>query len=354
MDISKIKLNDEQDLNFKDEIARREISKLTNRKYIFIGDSYASLTNNWVTPLIQKLGLSEDKYYVKAYAGTGFSHTADSKTFITLLQEVLNTLSEEEKQGITHVVVCGGANDHNATYENIKTAISTFVNLVNTNLPNANTYIGAIGWTKVYANKSNYYKVIDAYSKCTNNNKCFYLNNVEYTLHNYDFIGSDGVHPTVEGCQALANNIYSCLVYGTCDVKYQNRGVQIYGFQTGQDPWILEENINNGVMELISPLEQSITVSGITITPNGQTPIDISDEVFKYMQGQNKLTAFANITAYIVANGVTYEMPASIGIVEGKLKLYCYKLSSTGYDKIENINAIGFQPFKITANTLLG
>ena len=74
---------------------------------IIIGDSYASRTDNWVTPLIQKLGLNTNEYYISAKGSTGFVSASEGKTFITLLTDVINTLSQEEKENITHVIVAG-------------------------------------------------------------------------------------------------------------------------------------------------------------------------------------------------------------------------------------------------------
>ncbi len=89
-----------------------EIKVLPNKPFgmkhvIIIGDSYASRTDNWVTPLIQKLGLNENEYYVSAKGSTGFVSASEGKTFITLLTDVINTLSQEEKENITHVIVAG-------------------------------------------------------------------------------------------------------------------------------------------------------------------------------------------------------------------------------------------------------
>lgn len=324
---------------------------LDMKKVIIIGDSYAARENNWVTSLVEKLGLSSSEYYKSAIGSSGFVQQGhQNKTFLTLLTDVINNLTISQKAEITHVIVCGGANDNKHTETDIKNAITTFVNTVNSNLPNAKTLIGEIGWTNIPADIVNYGKVVDVYSKCTINPRCYYLNNVQYTLHNYNFLLNDGVHPTPDGNIALANNIHQAIMYGSCEIIYNQLRHKLNEDDNYRTYY---ESLNNNFASVYSNRTGLITGNFGNVIANGTTAIDLTEDIFQYVKGSFFESNRTFIIANILSNGIRKDVSCTIGVYQGKLKLYPFIINSEGgYETLTNITTILLPQFKIIMDSL--
>lgn len=380
-DIAKIRLNN-TDYDIKDSEARENIGDLSNlettaktnlvaavneiktqsigvsplkpidmNKVIFIGDSYAARDDNWVTPLVQKLGLNSGDYYKSAIGSSGFVQQGfENKTFLTLLTDVLNNLTSTQKAEITHVIVCGGANDNTHTETDIKAAITTFVTTVNSNLPNAKTLIGEIGWTNNGTNIINYSKVVDVYSKCTENPRCYYLNNVQYTLHNYNYLLSDGVHPTEAGNQALASNIHQAIMTGSCEVIYTQLRHKLNPDDNFRNVY---ETLNNNIACVYSNRYSLYQGNGANVVADGSTAIELTGNIFEYVKGSYYEQNRTFIVAQMTVNGTLESIPCTIGVYEGKLKLYPLVVEAGGTIRtLTNITGIAIPQFNIVMNSL--
>ena len=345
--------------SLKDANARNKIEEVENslviankpfnmNKVIFIGDSYAVRSNNWVTPLIQKLGLSSSDYYIGALGSTGFSHMNNNRNFLTLLQSVVSDLSSDEKNSISHVIVCGGANDSLDDYDSIISSITKFSNYVNTNLPNAKLFIGEIGWTSASENIISYAKVVDAYTKCASNKNCFYLNNVQYTLHNYNLIDTDKVHPTYEGANILANNIYQALITGSCNVVYN----QLIHQNTIGNLNVFE-SFNNNNAYVYSNRSRTFFKSVDSIVADGTSGrIILAENLFKYVIGSNYEQNRTCVEAYYNINGTWEKITTNIGVYNGNLILYPFALDNGTARTLTNITQIFLPQFFICMNSL--
>lgn len=320
-------------------------------KVIFIGDSYASRDNNWVNPLISKLGLQSNEYYIGALGSTGFVHQNNGKNFLSLLQDVVATIPTESNN-ISHIIVCGGANDSLDDYSAILEKITEFSNYVNTNLPNAKLYVGEIGWTSDSTKIIDYSKVVDAYTKCNENNNCYYLNNVQYTLHNYTLLESDKVHPTNAGCQELANNIHSALMTGSCNILYtQNK----HTINIGSGSFNVYECLNNNMCSVYSNVRNLLL--GLTfdsILANGVNFLTLGENIFDYVIGSYFEQNRTFIECIMTINGTREIVPCNIGINNNNLLLYpiSVDLSSGEYKTLTNITSIIIPQFNIVMNSL--
>lgn len=363
-DISKIQIENGT-YDIKDETARtnittinQNITNLSNqinntiqkpfnmKKVIFIGDSYASRTNNWVSPLITKLGLQSGDYYIGALGSTGFCSPNNNKVWLTLLQEIVDDLTSAQKEDITHVIVCGGANDNTYSQASIDTAISSFVSYVNNNLPNAITLIGEIGWTRDATAIVDYSKVVNVYSKCAKYTKCFYLKNVQYTLHNYNLLESDNVHPTADGCDELARNIYDAIMTGSCNVIYSQRKTAFTRFN-------VYEELNNNICRLYSNATRQIANESISITADGNTGVDLGNLGAHYIFGSYFQDCRVYITALVSNSSNTrYELPGTIGVYDGHLYWYPFKLDSGGSFLTDTLANVIFPQFNIICDSL--
>ena len=338
-------------VNAINEVYNKSITSLPNKpidmkKVIFIGDSYAILDDNWINLLITKLGLQNSDYFIGALGSTGFCRPNNNKTWLTLLQEIVANLTSSQKQEITHVIVCGGANDNTYNLTEIDTAINNFVTYVNSNLPNAKTLIGEIGWTSASDKIIDYAKVVEAYTKCTKNNNCYYLNNIHYTLHNYDLIGSDGVHPTHSGNLELANNIHQCIMTGFCDVVYSQLSHDLNASIT------FYESLNNQMVCIYSNKPLNISVNVASLIANGRKSIELTEDIFKYSKGSYYETNRTYINAYITANSVKKLVPCTIGVYQGKLRLYPLIYETNDYETLSNITNVFIPQFKIVMDAL--
>lgn len=203
-------LNDRID-NLENEIdANTErIENLENEYCIFIADSYGGVRNDvtgWNLLLPVKMGLSSTQYKSITQSGAGF--VAGNTTFLEALQNHISEIPDLEK--VTKIFVCGGDNDRNETISDIETAIRSFINYVQSNIPNAHVYIGMIGYsTNIERRRLIMYSPLIAYSNCAySNNKTSYLNGVEFGCTNKSWFQEDGVHPTQSGANKMTEAIY--------------------------------------------------------------------------------------------------------------------------------------------------
>lgn len=197
-----------------------KISQVNDRKFIFIGDSYAGtlVSNNYIKIAAGILGLVENTdYYLSYIGGAGFYGDNGNVTFLARLQ-ALNA-SIEDKESITDIIVLGGINDRDATLTQIDQRMAEFNTYARTNYPNAKISLGAIGWSTNGEYVSKYTgTVIPAYSRCGKYGWKFY-DNIMYTLHVRSFM-ADTLHPTQDAHYLLAYNLVDCILSGSCNVHY--------------------------------------------------------------------------------------------------------------------------------------
>ena len=206
-----------------------KINLINSERTILIGDSYAldrrpdpNITG-WAIPLQEILGLTGNDCYIIQNNGGGFTTQGSNGTFL----EALTNLSVTNKDTIKNIILCGGLNDISATnQETIESAISSFMTYCKTNYPNANVYIGMIGWScdmtesKQYDRYRVVNKVLPAYQNCSKYG-AIYLNGVENVLHDISEY-YDNAHPNQTGCDRLANYIYQAFKNGYASVTYED------------------------------------------------------------------------------------------------------------------------------------
>lgn len=202
-----------------------EISKLIEKKYLFVGDSYAQgyshdgTNDGWCRYAVGYMGLTADEYRIVAEGGYSFSGGG----FSTLLDSVTDT-------DITDVVVCGGYNDNGATAQNLLNTIASFKNKVLTKWENATVHVGFIAynkagdgegaiptWETIRANLINV--TLPTYQKSITVG-CEYMNNVEYWLSESGLTHSDGYHPSAEGNQSIGMAVANALKTGSAPLPY--------------------------------------------------------------------------------------------------------------------------------------
>lgn len=208
-----------------------DLSRIKNRKFLFIGDSYMTGENGTGTNTVSfaiyfgnYAGLTANTdYWVSAHSGYGF----DGSNFETLLSNTLANLTIEQKASITDVVALGGINDSTIIGSNLtqfESYMASFVSTAKTNLPNATVRVGYI--SKDYVGRFNLNKKgISAY-KLINRNGGVYLNGVENILRDLSHFVSDG-HPSEEGQRTLGRYLVDALYGGNAEPSYAPSAVHV-------------------------------------------------------------------------------------------------------------------------------
>ena len=118
-----------------------DVSRMTmaGRTFLFVGDSYASQSNTWVTPCVNAAGIVN--YNNLAVSGSAFF----DGTFLSQI-----TGYTGDRDDVTDIVVGGGLNDAkfnstNADYNTCKQAIIDFATYAKANYPNATLYLAFMG-----------------------------------------------------------------------------------------------------------------------------------------------------------------------------------------------------------------
>ena len=215
-------------------------SNIATRKFIFIGDSYGEGVNasdptspihSYIDYCVQWLNIHSSNYYKVALSGYGFARTG--YTFLSLLASLDSVISD--KESITDIIVCGGANDTpDGTHQNVLSAITTFCQYAKVNYPKATVSVGMISYN--YEGSSSNYRinrVFRLYNQGIVENGGVYLNGIENAIHETDAFQSDG-HPNEKGQKQIARALISCIRTGYCTI---NNEAQLLNTVTFADIW---------------------------------------------------------------------------------------------------------------------
>lgn len=203
--------------------------QLLTDKYLFLTDSYGTGSGGGVstTPfcdiVADKLGLTLNTSYFKvARGGAAFGYNngtaSDPDTgvnFCDLANYAIANLTSDQKNEITHIVICGGINDWNYSNTYISTGVSNCKNLLKANFPNADIKFACVGSSIVPNIRFTYYgyKIEAIKSACGTNGitfgQCFYGLLLDKTN-----MLTDGNHPNQNGQNMLANSVYQYLTGG--------------------------------------------------------------------------------------------------------------------------------------------
>lgn len=202
------------------------INNENNNTTIMIGDSYGigitsgGTITGWCDRVKNLLDLPNEQYYKFVEGGSGFcKQGVNSHNFLQLLKSNIDTIID--KNLVKNIIVCGGFNDNSYYSQDLNQNISDFVNYCKNNFPNAKIYCGMIGnsgasdntGTTIRESLSN--NVLRSYQNIVAFKNCFYLNGIEYIMHDYfDFMSNDNIHPNELGYSYLSYYIVQALKTG--------------------------------------------------------------------------------------------------------------------------------------------
>lgn len=259
-----------------------DINLINSNRTILIGDSYAldrrpniDITG-WAIKLKELMNLSDDECYIVQDNGGGFTVSGSDGTF----EQALANLNISNKDTIKNIIVCGGLNDISATNKDqIKTSIQAFMSYCKNNYPNANVYIGMIGWSKDGAQDHQYTryqvleKVLPAYQEC-NEYDAIYLNGVENVMHNITEY-YDESHPNQNMCNKLANYIYQSFKNGYASVTYNDNNLTFKDTFITTSYFSLKEKIVNNQTIIFDNNE-----FGSQINYNSNNPVIANNDLY--------------------------------------------------------------------------
>ena len=205
--------------NTLDPIAE-DYERMKNRFFVFIGDSFwDSNYGNIATHLADELQLSSDQWIDGHISGSSYQAGTGSLGYEYSIEQVASAMTDDEKEAVTDIVVLGGANDCNATSETILNAMSAFMTKAKTLFPNCTVYNGFI--CAAWETRSGGIDRQIAYQQRTymtylqgRQYGFVHLPNLEFVLHNANYMNNDGIHPNEDGGVAIAQACASALHKG--------------------------------------------------------------------------------------------------------------------------------------------
>ena len=191
----------------------KKLANLPNRKIIFIGDSYASITTednkNMFEIATSILGCQS---VILKRAGIGFTNINGQGTFLDLLETIT-----ADKDSYTDIVVCGGCNDY-STIALTEAAIKEFCNYAFVNFPNVIISVLHVGGFTDARRASQISLSLPAYRNCGKYG-ARYINNSEYIMYNGECFANDATHPISAHVPYIGAKIAEGLSYGICNIE---------------------------------------------------------------------------------------------------------------------------------------
>lgn len=191
-------------------ILAREI-KQSSRKYILIFDSYGALGISALAASACAGGA-----HVLNIGGAGFCGAGGGTTWVQEFSSYLASISEDERNSYTDVMVFGGINDYGYLPNAIISAMTDFNTAKNNYVPQCKVTLCPVSWaTRADGTISDYADhVITAYSLGSAHLGWEYVDGLNAFIHSDIYLQSDGIHPTSAGAERLGEAIATFIKTG--------------------------------------------------------------------------------------------------------------------------------------------
>lgn len=333
-----------------------KIRENKDKKYVFIGDSYATgwtpegIVKSWTEFCKDILELNDNQYIILSNGGASFGSSENNFEMLVNGAEI--------DYNVTDIICCAGYNEIGQAEINTLNGMNLFKTACNTKYPNAKIHIGFIANTTNKSQKPNIAVRCGTYIKGCKIYNMNYLNNVEFSLHRYyeDF-SSDGIHPNVTGENHIALNVIQALNTGSANVIINNTSLVPY--ESSESLWHFQSNVRNELTSIINIATTSFSFTSESLPPfalNGSNAIDL----FTIQNGNiigsgiftsrgiipNILITFSDNT-YCALSGCSFE------IVDNKFKIYPEVLNANATDYLtKQITGVAIRPFSYIFSTL--
>ena len=264
------------------ELAKK-VTKYNNGKYIIIGDSYVVLGLGAQIKTI----LSLDAIVFPA-GGGGFAGTAGTYTFQTALEAVANTLTADEKNAITDIIVLGGYNDYSFQASAITTAMQNFNTYARATFSKALITLGMVAYSTRDSDLGLIEEVvIPTYSSNAMVLGWRYIPYANACIHFTSAMDSDGVHPISGGISSIAYYVAQFIHTGNAFYSARMRDyIHTEKLATSGDVYI-DTRIDNGICSAI------LTTSGYVFA---------EDYEFANLNGFASATLIGHIDGFMRGN----------------------------------------------------
>ena len=188
-------------------------SEVETRGVVLIGDSYSVANGEvtgWIAPMKTALQKSGWEVFSMGNPGAGFARVGNQ--FEDILNNLIDSMSADEKLSVKKVLVAGGYNDNPYSISEIDSAITDFVGIAQENFPNSEIRLAFIGsctsdmptFSAVRAAQNNYLIAgVNAGVPVALGYDWMFSNNEPFL--------SDNFHPTQNSVNALVNNLVNFL-----------------------------------------------------------------------------------------------------------------------------------------------
>ena len=327
----------------------------TEKRYIFIGDSYGEGYNpdgntiSYSSQIVTKLNLDAYHAYVTNVGGSGF---CNGTTFLYQLINLYSTV--QDKLSITDIFVIGGRNDYAFGTSEIEAAISAFMSYCESYYPNATVHIGYVG--RAYERTENarmelQFRTLASYIQCQKYG-AEYIKNIQYVLANSSLYASDGRHPTQDGQNTLTAALLTYMEGGAIDIAYQ-------GYTTATPSGDNTSETTASVLTEMHNGETRYTFGPNSISANAnktwnKTQLELYTLGQTTAEGSRQYTA--NITIPVVARfagSPRYRaIPAEVMLIDNKVNALITLINNDGTNFLmDTLQEIQFPPYVLKYST---
>ncbi len=208
------------DLETLEETADTNFSRIFDKKYIFIADSYGNYANennrNMIAEACYLLGITD---YYDFHRGSAGFHRTGELNFLRVLSDNDSVITD--KTVITDIFVLGGANDQltDASETAITSGMASFSAYVKANYPNATTHVGFVSKSFIISEYAHYMRALAIYKQCGKYGM-EYLTGSEMIMQYNKLFRTDMTHPTTEAVNHIANYLTQLIISHKCSVAY--------------------------------------------------------------------------------------------------------------------------------------
>lgn len=189
-----------------------DVGRLTDRKFVFIGDSYGETyidsgvtIHGWLEKIGNVMGLSASQISSDSFAVSGYGFYGDgTKTFYSKI------VAMTPDNDVTDVVIIGGTNDIGDT---IGTYIKDALQAIPSIFPNARIWVGFCAYRSVWDAGQTYMKTLDDYCEYSSHYGAIFMDSLQYCLYNKAY-ELNSTHPNNNGTDVMTNAISTILKGG--------------------------------------------------------------------------------------------------------------------------------------------
>ena len=257
-----------------------DVAKLVVDDILIVFDSYGTTygnpvgDNTTIPDTMQTLTTRNVRHF--EVSGGGFVRDTGNGTFYGNLVTWIS--SETNLDQISEVIVAAGRNDWTASKADLKVAMKQFYDYCDANLPNLKkktfAYIANGDNNALHGTKAEQLANYMNFKQCCAELNINWMPNVDCVMHNYDYMISDGVHPSSTGKVELAK----ALIAGIEDIFTWNDGFvttvtlsPAAGYTLTPSSSIVEQSINN--LTMVTPPQYIL----VTLPANISSALEVHD-----------------------------------------------------------------------------